>query len=111
MARENADALYRKLEEDFAYTNGYESVQFTGMNFSNYYSEVTDEYSDEYGGSYVNLHVSYNYDYTYTGTSLSYDQQTTAEDRSESGSSDSYMTFIMEEGQWKIYSADLYSIY
>ena len=51
-------------EEDFAYTNGYESVQFTGMNFSNYYSEVTDEYSDEYGGSYVNLHVSYNYDYT-----------------------------------------------
>lgn len=111
IARENADALYRKLEEDFAYTNGYESVQFTGMNFSNYYSEVTDEYSDEYGGSYVNLHVSYNYDYTYTGTSLSYDQQTTAEDRSESGSSDSYMTFIMEDGQWKIYSADLYSIY
>lgn len=111
MAYENADALYRRLEESFSYTNGYESVQFTGMNFSNYYSEVTDEYSDEYGSSYVDLHVSYNYDYTYTGTSLSYDQQITTEERSESGSSDSYVTFIMEDGQWKIYSADLDSIY
>lgn len=97
MAYENADALYRRMEESFSYTNGYESVQFTGMNFSNYYSEITDEYSDEYGSSYVDLHVSYNYDYTYTGTSLSYDQQITTEERSESGSSDSYVTFIMED--------------
>lgn len=108
--QQRASELYNNLEAELQNTN-YSQIQFNSMNFSNYTSQMEEDYSDDVGNSYVRLYVTYDYDYSYMGLLTSYDGITSQEEVSDSGNSDTSVTFRMEEGEWKIYSVDLYSVY
>lgn len=106
-----ADNLYEYMFSELQDSHSYDKVQFTSMNFSNFQSQVNENYNNEQGCLFVELYITYQYDYTYTGTSTSYQGITAREEQGDSGDSSMTVTFKLENGEWKIYSADMYSVY
>lgn len=109
--REAAEDLYQDLAEDLSDPHYYDKIQFTSLNFSDYESQVNETYNDEQGDLYVPLYITYQYKYTYSGISTSYRGITTKEEQENTGEDDMSVTFKLEDGDWKIYSADMDSVY
>lgn len=104
----------RYLYEDFTeqlHSTRYDSIKFTDMQFENYQSEISDSYTMENGALAVQLYVTYEYSYAYTVTDTSYDGITSTENESNDGTDEMTVTFIQEEGQWKIYSTNMDCVY
>lgn len=104
----------RYLYEDFTeqlHSTRYDSIKFTDMQFENYQSEISDSYTMENGALAVQLYVTYEYSYAYTVTDTSYDGITSTENESNDGTDEMTVTFMQEEGQWKIYSTNMNCVY
>ena len=104
----------RYLYEDFTeqlHSTRYDSIKFTDMQFENYQSEISDSYTMENGALAVQLYVTYEYSYAYTVTDTSYDGITSTENESDSGNDEMTVTFMQEDGQWKIYSTNINCVY
>lgn len=109
--RESAEELYQDLSSDLADSSYYDKIQFTRMDFSDYQSRVNETYNDEQGDLYASLYVDYRYAYAYIGISTSYQGITSKEDRDSSGEDSMSVTFRLEDGTWKIYSASMDCVY